>query len=592
MAEQPFTNLDFQNVKTKLKEYLKAQDQFKDYDFEGSNINVLLDILSYNTFQNNYYTNMAISEMFLDSAQVRDSVISHAKELNYLPRSRRSPRATVALEFFPTNSPASIVIPEKTHFTAKCGTTTYNFWTDEAYSVTPLNGAYAISDVELYQGKYIEEFYSVNGTSDQRFVINNDTVDTESIRVFISESSESQEEIEYNYRANLYDVEIEDNVFYLQPYRDNLYEIVFGQNNFGKQPVNGNIIRVEYRITVGEEANGINTIQLKEPIQNISSTIALQQSSIGGAERESINSIRFFAPKSIQIQERAVTENDYVVLMRNQFPEIRSIAVYGGEELSPPQYGKVVLALYISDEENISQANRDNYLNYLKDRTATTVEPIFVPAKFMYLDVSSNVYYDINATNKNPSSIESLVRNTILSYSTDNLEEFRKNFRYSNLVANIDNEDPSIVSNDTNIRGVISISPSRGQRESFVLQYGNEFDVDKTFVASNLNDYRASVTSDSFTYNGKTVFLQDNGSGRLDLLEAVNNNISVIQINVGSVDYKTGDVNIKAIAIEDYQGDYINIYAQIKNQTIIAPKDRILRIRDEDISVSAIGRRR
>ena len=592
MAIEPFTDLDFQKVKTKLKDYLKSQDKFKDYDFEGSNINILLDILAYNTFQNNYYTNMAISEMFLDSAQIRDSVLSHAKELNYLPRSRRSSRAVVDLEFFPTNSPASITIPEKTQFTAKCGTTTYNFWTNTVNSVRPINNRYVIEGLEVYEGKYVEEIYQVVGNPEENFIINNSEVDTESVRVFISETIDSQSEVEYEYRTSLYDVDSEEEVFYLQPFRDNRYEVTFGQNNFGKQPVNGNVIRIEYRTTVGEEANGINTIQLKNPIDGISSTISLRETSIGGSERESIDSIRYFAPKSIQIQERAVTESDYAVLMRNQFPEIKSISVYGGEELSPPQYGKVVLALYINEEESISEAKRSKYLDYLSQRTATTVEPIFVPAKFMYFDVTSNVYYNINTTSKSTSSIESIVKDSMINFSAENLEEFRKNFRYSKFISSIDNSDSSIISNDTDIRGIIKISPSRGTGESFVLQFGNEFGVDKTFVENRLNLYNPTISSDSFTYNDKTVFLQDNGSGRIDLLEVVNNNFSFVQRNVGTVDYSKGDVNIKSLTYEDYRGDHINIYAKFKNKTILAPKDRILKLNSEDISVSAIGRRR
>lgn len=589
MATQPFTNLDFDAVKNNLKSYLKSQDQFKDYDFEGSNINVLLDILAYNTFQNNFYTNMALSEMFLDSSQLRDSVASHAKELNYTPSSRRSSIASVDIEFFPNDNPASITIPSRTAFNAKCGTKIFNFTNPVPYVVRPINGRYLATAVDVYEGKYVEEFFEVTG-SEQRYIISNDDIDTTSLRVFISENSESVSETEYKLKTDIYDVGSTDAVFYIQPYTDNKYEIIFGQNVFGNEPENGNVIRILYRRSSGEESNGINSITLADTINTYSTNVTLLSSSTGGSERENIESIRYFAPKSIQIQERAVTENDYAILLQRRFPEIRSVSVYGGEELSPPQYGRVVLAIYANDKENIPEANKVRYINYISERSPVTIDPIIVPAKFMYIDISSNVYYNPNITNASTGAIQETVSRAIRFYATNNLGLFGSNFRFSRLTSAIDASDVSILSNDTNVRSIITVSPPKNQSRFYILQFGNQLKPDSTFNDSQISDYIPCVTSSPFVYSNRTCFIQDNGQGRLDIVRNVDGNTSYVQKNIGTVNYTTGDVVIRSITIQDYVGSGINIYTRLESKNITAPKDRILRVRDEDIRINVIGR--
>lgn len=591
MATQPFTNLDFENVKTNLKNYLKSQDQFKDYDFEGSNMNVLLDVLAYNTFQNNFYTNMAISEMFLDSAQLRDSVTSHAKELNYLPESKRSAVAAVDIEFFPGDNPASIVIPARTNFNAICGTKTFKFSNPVPYVVKPIAGRYIASAVDVYEGSYVEEFFEVKGGT-QRIVLSNPDIDTSSLRVYIKENSESATETEYKFQTNIYNIDSSDEVFYLQPYTGNQYEVIFGQNVFGIEPEVGNVIRLEYRRTNGDEANGINAISLGSSINSYSTNVTLVAGSQGGADRESIESIRYFAPRSIQIQERAVTEKDYGILLQRQFPEIRSVSVYGGEELNPPQYGRVVLSVYASDTDNIAEVKKQKYIDYISERSPVTIDPIIIPAKFMYVDISANVYYDIKATNASTAAIESTVKSAIQFYNANNLEQFDSNFRFSRLTSAIDVAEESILSNDTAIRAIISISPPKNISRFFILQFANKLLPDSTFVDTQINDYTPCITSTPFVYSGRTSYIQDNGKGRLDIVRIVDGSISYVQKNIGSVNYETGDVVIRSITIQDYIGSAINIYAKLESKNIEAPKDRILRIKDDDLKINIIGKNR
>ena len=587
----PFTNLDFQDVRDKLKAYLQGQDQFKDYNFEGSNMAVLLDILAYNTFQNNFYTNMAMSEMFLDSAQFRDSVVSHAKELNYLPRSRRSPRATVNFELFPGDTPASITIPSKTLWTARCGLQTFNFSNRESYVVTPSNGRYLLEDAQLYEGKWVEEFIEVTGDPDERFVISNEKIDTLSLRVYVRDNADSTEETEYSFRDSFYNVSGADNVYYLQPFRDDRYEVYFGRDNFGVEPVAGNVIRIEYQVTVGAIANGISAMSITNKVNNYESSTSVSDRTIGGAERESLQSIKYYAPKSIQIQNRAITEKDYQILLRNNFPEIRSVSVYGGEKLFPPQFGRVILAIDTDINQGVSETSKETYLDFLSDKSAIAIEPVIVDAKFMYLDITANIQYNKNFTGKTAPDIEQIVRNAITQYSFNNLEEFGKNFRISRLSRAIDDADSNIISNDTSVRSIIRITPRRNVSSYFVLQFSNELEPDVTYSDAQISTYDPCVVSSVFTYGNQTVYIQDNGSGTLDIVRRTDDNtrVVIVERNVGSVNYTTGDVILRYITIQDYDSGYIQIFARNKNRSITAPVDRIVSIDPGNVTINVTG---
>lgn len=585
----PFTNLDFNDVKQSIRTYLEGQEQFKDYNFDGSNMSVLLDILAYNTFQNNFYTNMAISEMFLDTAQFRDSVVSHAKTLNYLPRSRRSASAAVTFELFPTGTPASIAIPAKTEWIARCGTQTYTFSNRESYTVTPANGRYVMSGINLYEGKWIEELFEATGQLDQQFIISNNKIDTLSLRVFVRDNADSVDETEYVFRDNLYGVSSTDKVFYLQPFRDDRYQINFGRNNFGAQPLDGNVIRIEYQNTAGAIANGISAMSIKNKINGYDSSTSVIERTSGGSERESIESIRFYAPKSIQIQNRAITEKDYSILLRNSFPEIRSVSVYGGEKLFPPQFGRVIIAVDTEQVQGVSERQKETYLEFLSDKSALAIEPVIVNAKFMYLEINTTVYYNKNFTNLSGSDFDQITRNAITQFSTNNLEQFGKNFRISKLSRAIDDADTNIISNDTSVRSIMRIAPRRNFSSYFVLQFGNELAPDVTFQESTITNYDPCITTSVFTYGNQNVYIQDNGAGQLDIVKNVDGIVSIVEKGVGTVNYTTGDVILTYVTIQDYTSGYINVFARNKTRNINAPVDRIVSIDTGRINITTIG---
>ena len=330
----PITELDFDSIKSQLKTYLQTQTQFKDYNFEGSNMSALLDVLSFNTFQNNFYTNMTMNEMFLDSAVLKNSIVSHAKELNYIPRSRKSAKATVRVTITDENATDStVVIPQYSTFTANYQGELFTFVTNQTYVARrTAPSVYTADNVDIFEGSMLASFqregFIVDGDGVLRVQLTNDEVDTDSIVVFVD--AEETENRNIFTRANtIYGVKPDDKVFYLEPYLDNRYAVYFGKNEFGLQPEEFEDVRVRYRICSGELANGASAFTASF-IEGATIAVTTLVASSGGLERESMESIRYFAPKALAVQERAVTTKDYEVLLQQAFPEITAVSAYGG----------------------------------------------------------------------------------------------------------------------------------------------------------------------------------------------------------------------------------------------------------------------
>lgn len=588
VTRTPITELDFNSIKSSIKTYLKAQDQFKDYDFEGSNLAVLIDILAYNTFQNNWFSNMALSEMFLDSAQVKESVISHAKELNYLPASRSSAKAVIDVSLNVADSPLFVTIPAKTKFTARCGNQTFNFYNDTSATIYPVNGVYSYLGLEVFEGQYVTEFFEVNGDTSQQFILSNDTIDIDSLELYVLDNSSDTTGEEYMFKANLFGVLATDKVYFLQSATHDRYQVTFGLDVFGKQPVAGNIIRATYRITSGEEANGITSISAPNTIHGYPAVATLRTSSRNGQEREGLESIRYFAPRSIQIQERAVTENDYEILLKNNFPQIQAISVYGGEEADPPQYGRVMIAIDEQGADGVSISNKAKYEDFIRERSPLAVTPMVVSPGFMYIAVNTRVYYNTTTTNKSSADVREIVRDAILDFSDTYLADFEKTFRYSKFISSIDNSDANIMSNETTVKAVLEISPAFGQTDSYVLPFKNQL-----VTANTQNSYTPAVQSSTFVYQGNSSsFIRDDGTGLLHIVTPSSSGAyTVLNTNAGTVDYTTGRVALRPIEIDSYAGSAIKFYGQVRSRDIIGPRDRIISIREEDLSISVIGSR-
>ena len=586
MAGTIISELDFNQIKSQLKTFLQGQAQFADYDYDGSNMSVLLDVLAYNTFQNSFYTNMALGEMFLDSAQLRDSVVSHAKELNYLPRSYRSSNAKVTLTFTPSDNPAFITIPKYTKFTTNVDGKSYTFSTDQVYTITPNSGVYSVSDVSLYEGRIEKEYYDV--TASTKYLISNKRVDTDSIVVNVYASSAASAEVNaYTSKPTLFDVGSSDNVFYIQPAELNRYELEFGNDVFGREPKTGEVVEVIYRIANGATPNGATTFSPSGTIQGYTATVTTTSTSFGGAEEETLDSIKFYAPKSIQIQDRAVTESDYENLLKSKFSEIQAVSVQGGEELNPPQYGKVIVHVDIQNSDGVSDGAKEKYRKFLKERTPLAIDPVIRSPKFLYVALDTTVHYNTKTSDATNSEIDSLVRNAIASYNLTYLNDFKKNARQSRIARVIDDTNTSIISNDTELRMIVDFIPVVSSASSITADFENSLILDHPLTAGeDINRHKPAVKTSSFSYGTQTAYIQDNGEGVLEVLTNTVDGFKVLSGNVGTVDYATGRVVIRDLNVSSFSGSAIKIYGRPETQDIIGPASKIISIRDVDVSVT------
>lgn len=583
--------LDFESIKTNLKNHLKTNSAFRDYNFEGSNMSVLVDLLSYNTYLNSFYTNMVASEMFLDTAQLRDSILSHAKELNYLPRSYSSSKAVVDIAITPTSSVSSVLIPRGTSFTSRVGSSTFTFVTGDNIVLNNANtsGSYVASNTSLYEGSYVNDTFIYDETNtNQRFVISNPTIDVSSINVTVIEDSGSVV-IPYSRATSLFGLTSTSQIFFLQPAENSQYEIKFGDNVFGRTPKNSSVVAVEYRTCSGELPNGASTFVNDGAIDGHTNIkITTVSSAINGNVSESIESIRFNAPRAVATQERAVTANDYKVLLQIQFPEIQSINVFGGEDQDPPQYGKVYITVDIQNSDGVPEENKRTYYDYIKTKTPLTITPEFIDPEFTYIDVNTTVRYNVNVTQKQPEEIKTAVQVAINDYSNNYLDDFESTLRYSQLVKAIDAADTSIVGNETSVRALkilatptLQFNQSKNYSIKFDLPLSREY-----YVTSATFDTVAAHTlsSSTFIYQGKTCLIKDN-AGVLNIVTERGSSTEVVQ-PIGTVDYDTGTVILTGFRPSDAPGGIIKFYAYPSSRDIFSRKNVILRVLEQDIDIS------
>ena len=588
MANTPITELDFFAIKEQLKNYLKNQTQFKDYDYEGSNMSVLLDVLAYNTFQNNFYTNMAINEMFLDSAQIKSSVVSHAKELNYTPRSNVSPKATVRITIRDSVETAlTILVPKFARFSSVYQGQTFNFITDKsylAYRVSP--GVFVADNVEIYEGEILDGFEKdgfifseEDNAQSLKCILQNENVDISSISVFSDDDTE-----EYTFRKDIYGVEKTDLVFYVEPYFDDKYAIVFGGNVYGKQPTADTDVKISYRITLGPTANGANRFSAN--FRN-GITVETITAASGGTLRETLESIKFFAPKSIQIQERAVTSRDYEILLKQRFPEIQAVSVFGGDELEPPQYGRVAVSINKQSNQQISTSFQNDVVRYLSDKTPMTITPVFINPEYLFAKIEVTVNYTLKKTSKSRGQLEQNIRTTIKDFAEVNLNNFASTLRYSKLSTAIDDTDVSILSNELVIKSYIEYSPAFRVKQNPKFNFNAELKRPynrKSGVCP--IDYDPAIRSTVYELGGICVYFRDDGIGNIQIVSEDITNFAIINPNIGTVDYKTGEVRLSNFSVDAYDGSGIKIIANLKNLDITAPKNRVFLLKDTDVSIT------
>lgn len=579
--------LDFASLKTNLKEFLKTQTQFKDMDFEGSNINVFLDLLAYNTYLNAYYTNMVASEMFLDTAILRDSVVSHAKELNYVPRSFNSAKADVTVAITPATQVTSVVIPAYTTFTSRVGSNTFTFSTDDTIVITDsTNGVFSYVG-NLYEGALVTEAFTVNqANAAQRFMISNRAVDLSSVSMTVYEDN-GETTLTYKQVDNIYNLDETSQVYFTQGGQQGQYEIVFGDNVFGRKPKDGAVISLKYRVSSGELPNGARTFVSDAAIDGHTNVVVTTQSAAaGGAIYESIDSIKYNAPRNFQTQGRAVTEDDYETLLKAQFPDIQSVSAYGGETVSPPVYGKVFIAVDAQGSDGATDSQKKNYYDYIKTKTPVSIDVAFTKPEFLYLIISTSINYNVNVTKKTSSDIGALVQASVSDFNNTYLEKFKASMYHSQLLTAIDKADLSIISNDTQVFLSKRIAPITNTDYRVNFSLNNELEQETGVrLAEDEVHYGHSVTTSAFTYLGTRCIIIDDTLGNLYIAAEAAGTVSVLT-QIGTVDYKKGTIDIPALNVSDYEGNSIVFKCRTLSKNILSNQNAILKIDDRDVSVT------
>lgn len=590
------SSLDFDTLKGNFKEYMKSQSVFKDYNFDGSNISVLLDVMAYNSYLNSFYLNMVASEMFLDSAQKYESVVSHAKELNYAPRSAHASVANISFTVETSGIGNKLTIPKGTRFFGFNSNGSFNFVTDQTTSYVSSNSTFTVNNLQINEGTYFQDSFIVDYDNEtQRFLLSNRNIDTTSITVIATETGIGN--TEFTKRDTLFGLDDTSEIYFLQGAENNKYEIVFGDGLFGRKPLNGSTITVSYIVTNGSEGNGVENFTLSDDLaatnggQITASDITVITSSLSGANQESIDSVRFSAPRYFATQQRAVSSDDYASLVVTKFGgQVDDVIIYGGQELEPKLYGRVIVSVKPSGSTIAPDYLKNEIVNYLQDFIALPNRVKISDPDYFYIKINTEVQYNTRSGNKSLSEISSVVLDAVTNFSNDHLEKFGNDFRYSRLVTHIDSSDTYITSNDTKVYLIKKIAPKLNFATSFDISFNNAAEQEGVYDGVAYPDERV-LSSTAFTYidNDNNVwpisFMEDDALGNIIVYKFINNEKYVINDSIGSINYTTGRVTITNLKVSEYVNN-ISLYLSTLNKDIIASKNMILTIDPNDIEIS------
>ena len=551
----PYTqlnNLDFTEIKSTLKDYMRSQSDFTDYDFESSALSQLLDVLAYNTYYTAFNANMVVNELFLDSATLRDNVVSLAKQLGYTPKSITSPSAELGFSVtFPVSGPASIKLKAGTGFVTNYDKTLYRYVTLKDIKVPVVNNVATFSDVLLNEGSYVLSTFTYDGSlKDQKFKIQNSAADLNTLIVRVYESAGSSVYEEYKKSDNILQVGSDDKVYFINEIDDEQYELFFGDGILGKKLTDGNVIEISYILTKGSQSNGAksftfsgvfldeNDVKVSSPfsVSNIVATSIAQ----GGSEIESIEKIKFNAPKFYGSQNRAVTSNDYSAIVRNLYPAVGDIIVFGGEDQVPPDYGKVFIAVKPTLANSLTSVTKKELSDKLRSYTVASVKPVFLDPSILFIEINSKIYFDGAKTNLLPAEVAAKVSTGVNEYlKTSSTEKFNGKFRYSKFIGVIDSSDRSINSNITEITLRKDFYAQINASSFYEICYQNEFlkDCDNPVVTS------TGMTV--FEHPNYTSYLEDrDGKIVLYRLDSLTGDKILLNDSVGDVDYVKGEIKL------------------------------------------------
>ena len=595
MSFNQFTNLDFASLRAQIKDYLRVNSEFADFDFEGSNFSTLIDLLAYNSYITAYNTNMAVNECFLDSATLRENVVSLARNIGYVPRSARSAQAVVNFSVdLSTNDTKILTLKAgQVALGVQAGSNYIFSIPDDFVATTGVNNIAAFDNLKIYEGIYLEKTFQIDYSQpNQRFILPNANIDATSIRVTVQSTTN---EI-YSLYNNILQVDSTSKLFLIQEIEDEKYEILFGDGIIGKKPPAGSIISVSYIVTNGKLGNGARNFSFVVILRDDTdatvtsgiSVLRTSQKSENGDDIEDISTIKYLAPRIYSSQYRAVTANDYTGIIPFVYPNVDSVTAYGGEELDPPEYGKVFISIKPKDGSFLSQITKDDISRQLKQYSIAGIKPEIIDLKYLYVEVDTTVYYNTNATSE-VSELLTAVTKTLTTYSqSSDINSFGGRFKYSKVIGLVDNSARGITSNITRVKMRRNILPELNTFATYELCYGNAF-------YDQPNGY--GIRSTGFTVSGidGTLYLGDIPTagttvGKLVFFKLVNNLPLIVKNDAGTVDYVHGEINLDVVNITgaSLSSGVIEVEAIPDSNDIIALKDLYLQLDVPNSTVSAL----
>jgi hypothetical protein len=586
------TELDFDNIKTNLKTFLKAQEEFKDYDFEGSGMSVLLDTLAYNTHYLGFNANMLANEMFLDSASLRSSVVSHAKTLGYETTSVRAPVATINVTLSTDSNTKTM--SAGTAFSTTVDGTDYQFVTIADVTASNTGSAVPFESVKIYEGTYVTTRYTVDTSDvDQSFTLNNPNSDTSTLTVKVQTSAADTTTTTYTKATDITQLSSDSTVYYLQEVDGGKFEVYFGDGTVSKSLSDGNIVILQYVVTNKSLANGAQTFTSPSSIDSVTSiTVTTESSATGGSEAESIDSIKLQAPLDYSSQGRAVTVDDYKSYTKKLFPNTQAVSVWGGEDgsydtstgvSSNPEYGKVFISIKSTTGENLTTVQKSNLVKAFAPYKVASVTPVIVDPEITYLILNVTFNYDSTATTSTKDELASLIATTISNYNTSDLQEFNSSFRHSKLTGLIDDTDSSILNNTTTVTMGKFFTPVASST-SYTISFGNAFY--NPYSGYNTNQGGILASTGFYLDNDTTTeyFFDDDGSGNLRIYSLASGVRTYLNSSAGTVDYTNGTISTTSLfisAISNVDGESstkIRITAIPKSNDVVPVRNQILEV--------------
>jgi len=592
-----FTNLDFDQIRSSIKDYLRANSNFTDFDFEGSNFSILIDTLAYNTYITAFNSNMIVNESFLDSATLRENVVSLARNIGYVPRSRSAAKATVSFSIQTSSASPTLTLKAGLVCVGAVDNTSYIFSIPEDITTTINSGVATFSNITIYQGTYLKKQFLVDGSLDQRFILNNSFIDSSTIVVKVKGTSDSGEGREYSVVDNILNLNKNSEIYLLQEVQDEKYELLFGDGYFGKKLEDNSVITASYIVTDGADGNGPSVFSFSGRFADSLGNVVIPTNTVSvttinaaanGSDIESVDSIKHFAPRIYSSQYRAVTARDYEAIIQTIYPNTESVSVVGGEELDPPQYGNVIISIKPKNGDFVSDFDKQTILTKLKNYSLSGINQQITDLKVLYVEVDSAVYYN-SAQVTNVNALKSKVSSTLTTYATSNINQFGGRFKYSKICQTIDNTDNAITSNITrviirrNLKALINV-PAQ-----YELCYGNKFHMNKDGF---------NIKSTGFTLAGRvgTFYFTDvpgsDGKGIISIVKDINEvgKYEVVVKSAGTVDYTKGEIILNTLNITStaVANNIVEIQAFPESNDIIGLKDLYLSFSVADSTINMV----